>query len=267
MRFYHTNPNMNLINIPHSIIHKFLVGFILIISSACSIQADSKEAQIASIHTQVAQLIRATQTAETILEKHFQQTVEINKILSSSPTNQPSPTTTHLPTSTLTFTPILTPSETPNPTSTLTPTNVYAGEIPENAIYFYMTLLETGGNIGCGDSLVKLSTGRTKTGDLNTDLKIALDTIFSVGQYSGGAYNATFPSNLRVEQVNLTLDGTANVYLSGSYVKPATSCDASRYRSQVWATALQFKEIVRFIPYVGNSLLGDRLAVYSDGGG
>lgn len=267
VRFYCTNSNMNLMNITRSIIFKFLVGFILIILSACSNQSDSKEAQIASIHTQVAQLIHATQTAETKLEKYTQQTAEIRKSLSASPTDQASPTTTDLPTSTLTFTPILTPSETPSPTSTLTPTNIYAGEIPENAIYFYMTLLETGGNIGCGDSLVKLSTGRTKTGDLNTDLKIALDTLFSVGQYAGGTYNATFPSNLRVDQVNLTLDGTANVYLSGSYVKPATSCDASRYRSQVWATALQFKEIVRFIPYVGNSLLGDRLAVYSDGGG
>ena len=258
---------MNLLNFPRSIIKTFLVGFILILLSACSSQSNIKEVQIASIHTQVAQSIHATRTAETNLKTHFQETRDITESLTPSPTDQASPTTTDLPTSTFTFTPILTPSETPNPTSTLTPTNIYTGEIPENAIYFYMTLLETGGNIGCGDSLVKLSTGRTKTGDLTTDLKIALDTIFSVGQYAGGAYNATFPSNLRVDQVNLTLDGTANVYLSGSYVKPATSCDASRYRSQVWATALQFKEIVRFIPYVGNSLLGDRLAVFSDGGG
>ena len=86
-----------------------------------------------------------------------------------------------------------------------------------------------------------------------------------MGQTSGGTYNATFPSTLKVNEVKITPEGTAVVYFSGSYVKPESSCDASRYRSQVWATALQFGEIKRFEPYVGNSLLGDRLAVYSDG--
>ena len=132
---------------------------------------------------------------------------------------------------------------------------------------FFLTSIGTGGPVGCGDTLVKLSTGQGKTGDLATDLKIALDAVFNNAQYAGALYNATYPSVLKVAQVDFNASsGVATVQLAGSYQKPASSCDASRYRSQVWATALQFDEITRFIPWVGNSLLGDRLAVYSDSG-
>jgi hypothetical protein len=221
---------------------------------------------MAFIHTQVAQAIHATRTAQSILETQSQQAADTVKALTPSSTIPFTATATDLHTLTLTFTPSLVPSETPSSTATGTPTSVYAGAFPENAIVFYLTLLGTGGSIGCGDSLIKMTTGRYRTGDIAADLKVALDTVFSVGQYAGGAYNATYPSILRVDQVNLTFDGTAVVTLSGTYVKPAGSCDTSRYRSQVWATALQFDEIKRFEPYVGNSLLGDRLSVYSDGG-
>ena len=62
---------MNLIKLPRSIIYTFLVVYIFIILSACSNRDDLKDSQIASIHTQVAQLIHATRTAETILEKEI----------------------------------------------------------------------------------------------------------------------------------------------------------------------------------------------------
>ncbi len=255
------------VNIYSSMKQILILAILIIILAGCTTTKNLNEAQVVSIHTQVAQAIHATRTVQTALETQSHQTIEAEKALTPSPTVSPPAMATDLPTSTLTFTPSSTPTETPTPTASETPTSAYAGAIPENAIIFYLTILGTGGPVGCGDTLVKMTTGRSRTGDIAADLKIALDTLFSVGQYSGGAYNATFPSNLRVDQVNLTLDGTANVILSGSYVKPADGCDASRYRSQVWATALQFKEIVRFIPFVGNSLLGDRLAVYSDSGG
>ena len=113
---------------------------------------------------------------------------------------------------------------------------------------------------------MKLSTGQLKTGDLATDMKIALDAVFSTAQYVGSLYNATYPSKLSVNSVDFNKSsGVAEVYMGGAYQKPESSCDASRYRSQVWATALQFDEVIRFIPWVGSKLLGDRLAVYSDG--
>jgi hypothetical protein len=121
--------------------------------------------------------------------------------------------------------------------------------------------------VGCGDSLVKMYSGHVRSGDTAADLATALNTLFSVGQYPGGLYNATYPSNLSVTDVLIVGDGTVKVFMDGNYVVPASSCDASRYRSQVWATGLQFEEVTHFIPFVGDKLLGDRLAVYSDSGG
>jgi hypothetical protein len=229
--------------------------------AACSPQQELDQVVASAFQTQVALGVKAAHMTQTALAEQIQQTTTVEEALTPSPTNTVIPTETELPTLTATLPPSLTPTETPTPT----PTNANAGVIPENAIVYYLTLVDTGGTIGCGDSLIKLSTGQYRSGDLAADLKVGLDTIFKVGQYSGGTFNATFPSKLWVDDVKITQEGTAVVNFSGSYVKPESSCDASRYRSQVWATALQFEEIKRFEPHVGNSLLGDRLAVYSDG--
>ncbi len=184
------------------------------------------------------------------------------------PTGTPTPTSTDTPTTTPTSTPTDTPTPSATPTETPTNTPVPSGYIPENAILIYFVHLGTGGPIGCGDSLIPLTTGLYRTGDIKQDIKLALDRMFTSGQYSGPLYNATYTSSLSVSSVEFKKsDGRTTVQLDGSYARPQDSCDASRYRSQVWATALQFPEVTRFIPWVGNKLLGDLLAVYSDGGG
>jgi hypothetical protein len=180
------------------------------------------------------------------------------------------------PTFTVTLTPSLSPSLTPSPSPTETvvpsetptevPSETPIGYIPEDAVWFYLILLGTGGKVGCGDDMLKLWTGHIRTGNISVDLTNALNTVFSVGGYSAGGYNATYPSNLRVKEVVMEADGTAHVYFDGSFVPPKDSCDASRFRSQVWGTALQFPEVKRFIPWIGDKLLGDRLAAYSDSG-
>ena len=137
--------------------------------------------------------------------------------------------------------------------------------LPENAIVIYLTHLGTGGPVACGDSLVAIMTGYHRTGNIEKDIQLAVDTLFSVGQYSGALYNATYPSNLRVSGVFLE-KGEAVVELDGSYAKPENACDASRYRAQVWTTIQQFPEVNRAIPKVRGALLGDLLAVYSDSG-
>jgi hypothetical protein len=169
-----------------------------------------------------------------------------------------SPTDTYTPTSipSPSFTPTETPSETPKPATAY---------FPENAIKIYLTHLGTGGPVACGDSLVAIYTGYVRTGNIENDIKLAVDTLFSIGQYSGALYNATYPSSLRVGGVILE-KGVATVELGGSYQKPKDACDASRYRAQVWSTILQFPEITRAIPTHNNALLGDLLAVYSDSG-
>jgi hypothetical protein len=249
---------------------KMMVMAAALLLAACSQNNPSDEAVVSSIGTQAASSLGATSAAKTETAEETR-LAEISWTPTASATFTPVPTDTATPTATYTPNPTETASATmtltPTATPTETPVPVSSGYISDNVIVFYLTHLGTGGPIGCGDSLVKLSTGQVKTGDLATDLKIALDAEFSTGQYFGVFYNATYPSSLQVGGVDFSVSsGVAEVQLGGSYVKPESACDASRYRSQVWATALQFKEITRFIPWVGGSLLGDRLAVYSDSG-
>ncbi|MBL6966669.1 MAG: hypothetical protein ISR60_08940 [Anaerolineales bacterium] len=174
-------------------------------------------------------------------------------------------------TATATFTPSATATSTNTPTQTSTPTMpptetpLPPGFIPENAILIYMVARDTGGVVGCGDSLIPLWSGHVRSGDLTTDLTIAINTLFRAGQYSGGLYNATYPSNLQVTQIIFDGKHTA-IHMDGSYVVPADSCDASRYRSQVWATAMQFDEVTsNLTPWVRSKLLGDLLSIHTDG--
>jgi hypothetical protein len=246
--------------------HTVVTFWILLtlVLTSCGTEPKPNQFEVEMIHTLVAQAIEETRAVQTQqMGQAFKMTESIQALI---PTATCTPTNTALPTDTPTPTPSYTPSETPTLTPSSAPTNAGAGVIPENAIIFYLTLVGTGGSVGCGDSLLKMTTGQVRSGDVAADLKVALGAIFNAGQYTGATYNAVYPSRLSVDRIEITLDGTAVVNFSGSYEKPANSCDASRYRSQVWGTALQFKEIKRFEPWVGNALLGDRLSVYSDSG-
>jgi hypothetical protein len=188
-----------------------------------------------------------------------------------TPTISPSPTDTLLPvpttTAEYTTTALSTQTQTPTSTPTETPTTTskpYSGSLPENAIVIYLTQLGTGGPVGCGDSLVPIMIGVERTGDLEKDIQLAVNALFSVGQYSLSLYNATYPSSLRFSGFHLD-KGEAIVEFGGSYVKPENACDASRYRAQVWTTIQQFPEVIRAIPKYKSALLGDLLSIYSDG--
>jgi hypothetical protein len=238
----------------------FILIFLFLSLFGCSSGGALDEKALDLVNTEVAIAIAATRAQEDAW-------AEATRLAA---TDTPMPTLTLAPTetATLTLTPSPVPTETftPEPTFTEIPTETPVGYIPENAIYFYATILGTGGKVGCGDDLVKLYTGHIRTGDLAQDMTIALNTLFSSGGYPAGFYNATYPSYLTVTRVEFALDGTVNVYMDGNYVPPKDSCDASRYRSQVWATGLQFDEVVRFIPWVGKNLLGDRLSAFTDSG-
>jgi hypothetical protein len=245
---------------------KILTLLLFLLLTACSLAKKPNQDSLAAINTQVAIAMEATRAVQATSAaegtRQAAATMTANVTPTSTITLTPTETATLTPTAipTLTETASLTPTETP----TSTPTGFY---IPENAIYYYLISLDTGGTVGCGDSLVKMYSGHVRSGDTAADLATALNTVFSVGQYPGGLFNATYPSNLSVTDVLIIGDGTVKVFMNGNYVVPASSCDASRYRSQVWATGLQFEEVTHFIPFVGDKLLGDRLAVYSDGGG
>ncbi len=197
--------------------------------------------------------------------------------LTSQYSATPEPTETPIPSETPTETPTLTPSDTPTitptwtpsvvPTETQTPTVTPWGKIPENAVVVYLTLIGSGGPVACGDSLFAVNSGYVKSGDTAVDIANAVNMLFSMGQYSGGLYNATYPSSLRTQPGDITIqNGEATVVLSGSYVKPNDKCDAMRYRDQLWATIRQFDEVNRAIPRYNGAVLGDLLsAVKGDG--
>lgn len=193
----------------------------------------------------------------------------------TKPSDTPLPTETPIPptaTSTLTPTKTATPTETatetltntPTPTETLTetPTNTPAPAWADpNAIRIYVTHLGTDGPLACGDTLVGISSGFSRTGDVKDDIRIAVNTLFASGQKIGAYHNATYPSSFQVSDVKFEKSsGTAIITLRGSYVKPEDYCEARRYREQVWATARQFPEVYRATIWLENGkLLGDLL--------
>lgn len=172
-------------------------------------------------------------------------------------TSTPSPTLT--PTNTVTPTPTETYTATPTATNTPVP---QAG-IPENVIVKYLVLEGTGGSTGCGDSLIPVSAGFVRTGDVKEDVKIALTSLFSTGtKYSGNLYNPLYQSKLRVTDISFKKNsGNVTVHFTGSFTKPKDDCDKLLYRAQVWATARQFPEVKLATIWLNKYLLGDLLVV------
>ncbi len=183
------------------------------------------------------------------------------------PTPTPTATETNTPTAsptvTQTNTSTPTPTEEPTPTPTATNTTVPQSGIPSNVIVKYLVLQGTGGPTGCGDSLVPVSAGFVRTGDVKEDVKIALNSLFSTGtQYAGNLYNPLYQSKLRVNDVSFKKNsGNVTVRFTGSFTKPKEDCDKLLYRAQVWSTARQFPEVKHATIWLNKYLLGDLLVV------
>lgn len=164
-------------------------------------------------------------------------------------------------TPTFTLTPSLTPTHTATftPTATLTDTPFPLDYIPEGAIVIYFILQDTGGPVGCGDTLVPLTIGRMQTGNVEDDIATALNALFAAGQYHGGLYNATYLSDFKVAEVTEKKSNDYTIILKGNYVAPENRCEAQRYRAQVWQTARQFDEVKYVQINARGSLLDDLL--------
>lgn len=192
-----------------------------------------------------------------------------------TPTETPLPptaTATATVTATLTATATATTTETPLPsptataTSTATATTAPAADVGGGGVYMvkYLVLPDTGGPIGCGDSLIAVSTGQVSTGNVKEDIKLALNSLFSTGvKYVGDLYNPLYQSKLRVSSVELKGPKRDEVIIkmTGKFVKPKDPCDKTRYRWQVWQTVRQFAGIRQANIWLDNGLLlGDLLA-------
>lgn len=181
-----------------------------------------------------------------------------------TPTSTATNTPTDTPTATATETSTATATEEPTATQTATATAVPQAAAPSNVLVKYLVHLGTGGSTGCGDSLVAVSTGVLSTGDIEKDVKIALNSLFSTGtKFVGDLYNPLYQSNLRVGKVDFKKSsGKLMINLKGGFTKPKEDCDKKLYRAQVWDTARQFPEVWRAYIWLNDKyLLGDLLVV------
>ncbi len=185
------------------------------------------------------------------------------------PTLTPTSTYTRTPTTTntSTATKTITPTATSTPTLTSTPTQTNTPDVRVNPggniIVKYLVHQGTGGPVGCGDSLVPVSVGQIRTGDVNEDVKLAINSLFSTGtKYVGDLFNPLFQSKLRATDVKLKKSsGNVTIHLTGSFTKPKDDCDKLLYRAQVWSTVRQFPEVKNATIWLNKYLLGDLLVV------
>ncbi|MFC1923258.1 hypothetical protein ACFLY4_08210 [Chloroflexota bacterium] len=190
------------------------------------------------------------------------------------PTSTPLPPTltatatgTYTPTASETPTPTSTPTSTSTPVPTSTPTQTPTKRVqvglPEGIIVKYLVHQGTGGSTGCGDSLIAVSADFLRTGDVREDVKIALNSLFSIRtQYVGILYNPLYQSKVRVNSVSFNKSArNVTVHLTGPFTKPKEDCDKLLYRAQVWDTARQFPEVKHATIWMNEYLLGDLLVV------
>ncbi len=148
--------------------------------------------------------------------------------------------------------PVVTPSPPPDSTATILPSSY--------GIYYILIAKDTGGQFGCGDSLIRYYPGIWVNGDMEDDILAALNALFSNhNQYVEDLYNPIYQSQLKAKGVEI-VGGDVIVRLGGSLVRPKDDCESQRMRAQIWYTISQFTS-TRPVVYLNNSLLGDLLVV------
>ncbi len=179
-------------------------------------------------------------------------TPEPTATLTATATYTPLPTETDLPTDT----PSPTPSETPTPAPVSGGGGVAAVEDP---ILMYFISLSDTGPVACGDYVIGVSTGVSRSNDPERDITIALEKLFSYSEeYEFGLYNPLFRSNIRLDKVDFqTGGGLVNVYLRGKYIRPEDKCDNLRVKVQVWTTIRQLRAVKTTNIYLNRVPFGD----------
>ena len=184
------------------------------------------------------------------------------------PTNTPEPTSTPTvtlppPSPTPTATPA--PSETPTETPTTTPTQSAEGaQLPsasKDNVWIYLIQENVNGPI-CGDAAVAVSSGVERTNNISSNVKDALDVLFSYkSEYVGGLLNPLYRSNIRVESVDFnSKNGLITVNLQGTYKPTGDKCDNTRVKAQIWQTVRQFSAVKATNIYLNGIPFGDRVS-------
>lgn len=128
----------------------------------------------------------------------------------------------------------------------------------DNVVLNYYLTLDTGGSVGCGDTLVGVSSGHLRTGDVEKDLTTALRAQLANGvQWYGSLYNQLYKSTLFLQSVSFD-SGSGHVLVRmGGSIGGLDGCEKKRLEAQVLYNIFQFPQIKSRTVYVGNQYLED----------
>jgi hypothetical protein len=153
----------------------------------------------------------------------------------------------------------LLPEFTPEPTPTTepTPTSVQKGVI------YYLVAKDTGGTLGCGDTLIPVYTGVPRSGNLEKDIHTGLHALLKlkVKEFSG-YYNPLHNAHLSTGGIKFNKDsGNVTVNLNGSIPKPKDECEYYRVRAVLWETVRHYRDVTGVTFWIGDKLIGDLIAI------
>ncbi len=151
------------------------------------------------------------------------------------------------------------PVFTPEPTPTIEPSPTQE----QKGVIYYLVAMNTGGPLGCGDSLIPVYTGIPTSGDKDKDIHNSLHALLKLKvKEFGGYYNPLH--NAHLSTAGVTFDrasGNVTVKLSGSIPKPKDECEYHRVRGVLWETVRQYRGVKGVTFWIGDKLIGDLIAI------
>ena len=151
------------------------------------------------------------------------------------------------------------PVFTPEPTPTIEPSPTQK----QKGVIYYLVAMDTGGPVGCGDSLIPVYTGIPTSGDLEKDIHNGLHTLLKLKvEEFGGYYNPLHNAHLNTGGISFNEDsGQVKVKLNGSIPKPIDECEYHRVRGVLWETVRHYRKVKGVTFWIGDKLVGDLIAI------
>lgn len=151
------------------------------------------------------------------------------------------------------------PEFTPEPTPTIEPSPT----ADQKGVTYYLVALNTGGPLGCGDTLIPVYTGIPSSGDLEKDIHNSLKTLLKLKVKDfGGLYNPLHNAHLNTGKISFHQgSGNVSVNLNGSIPKPDDECEYHRVRGVLWETVRQYRNVSGVTFWIGDKLIGDLIAI------
>jgi len=151
------------------------------------------------------------------------------------------------------------PIFTPEPTPTIEP----SATPKQKGVFYYLIAKDTGGPVGCGDSLIPVYAGIPTSGDFEKDIHNALHALLKLKvEEFGGYYNPLHNAHLNTGGISFDKgDGQVKVKLNGSIPKPKDECEYHRVRGVLWETVRHYPRVKGVTFWIGDKLVGDLIAI------